>query len=89
MWPELIASSARLPMPGKDKILQIKIYCPIDFRPLEPQPNSITSAQWHCRQASHIANAHVGRSCIHLIWLNQYISRNVEFVMKLPYHIQG
>jgi hypothetical protein len=46
MWPEFMASSARLPMPDKDKKFQVKIYCPIDFRPLELKPNSISSANW-------------------------------------------
>jgi hypothetical protein len=46
MWPEFIASSAWLPMLGKGKMFQIKIYCPIYFRPLELMPNSIPSAEW-------------------------------------------
>jgi hypothetical protein len=56
-----IAVSARLPMLGKDKIFQVKIKCLINFRRLEPKPNSIHSAQWHMHKASHIANANVGR----------------------------
>jgi hypothetical protein len=57
MWLEFIAVSARLPMPGKGKMFQVKCKCPIVFLPAEPQLNSITSAQWHFRHASHIANA--------------------------------
>jgi len=59
MWLEFMAMSARLPMPGKGKMFQVKIYCPFNFLPPEPQPNSIPSAEWHVPQASHIANAHV------------------------------
>jgi hypothetical protein len=57
MWPEFMASSARLPMPDKGRMFQVKIYCSIDFRLLEPLPNSIPSAQCAVFQASHIANA--------------------------------
>jgi hypothetical protein len=55
MPPEFMAPSARLQMPGKGKFFQVKIYCPIDFRPPELKPNSSTSAQWHFCQASHMA----------------------------------
>jgi hypothetical protein len=41
-----IYSFVRLPMPGKGKMFQLKIYCLIDFRSLELKPNSIMSAQW-------------------------------------------
>jgi hypothetical protein len=44
MWLEFIAVSAWLPMPDKDKKFQLRIYCLIDFRPLEPLLNSISSA---------------------------------------------
>jgi hypothetical protein len=46
MWAEFIVPHARLPVPGKVKKFYVKIYCPIDFRPLELKPNSIPSAQW-------------------------------------------
>jgi hypothetical protein len=46
MWLEFIAVSARLPMPGKGKLFQVKIYCSIDFRPQELKLNSNPSAQW-------------------------------------------
>jgi len=70
MWLEFIAVSARLPMPGKGKMFQVKCKCPTVFLPPEPKPNSITSAQWHFRQASHIANAHVsGRQVVHRSFL--------------------
>jgi hypothetical protein len=46
MWPEFMASAARLLMPDKGIIFQVKIYCLMDFRPPEPLPNSIPSAQW-------------------------------------------
>jgi hypothetical protein len=59
MWLELMAVSARLPMLGKDKMFQTMFKCHIEFLLPELQPNSITSAQWHVRQAGHIANAHV------------------------------
>jgi len=59
MWLEFKAVSARLPMLGKGKMFQVKYKCPIEFLPPKPQPNSIHSAQWPFRQASHIANAHV------------------------------
>jgi hypothetical protein len=66
-----IALSARLPMPDKDIMFLVKIYCPINFLPPEPQPNSITSAQWYFRQASHIANAYVGgRLCFHFVGIS-------------------
>jgi hypothetical protein len=44
MWLEFMAVSARLPMPVKGKIFQVKYKCPILFFPPEPQPNSIPSA---------------------------------------------
>jgi hypothetical protein len=59
MWLEFMGVAARLPMPGKGKMIQKKYKSIIDFLPPEPLPNSITSAQWHFRQASHIANANV------------------------------
>jgi hypothetical protein len=37
MWAEFIASSAWLPMPDKDRIFQVKIYSPIEFRPAETE----------------------------------------------------
>jgi hypothetical protein len=46
MWPEFIAVSARLPMPGKVIMFQEKIYCPIALLLPELKPNSISSAQW-------------------------------------------
>jgi hypothetical protein len=46
MWVEFMAVSARLPMPDKGIMFQIKICCPIDFLLLELPPNNITSAQW-------------------------------------------
>lgn len=64
MWLELMASSAQLPLLDKDIIFHFKKYCLIVFLQPEPQPNSITFAQWHIRQASHIANANVGRSLL-------------------------
>jgi hypothetical protein len=45
MWLEFIVRQARQPIPDKDKKVQLKICCPIDFLPTEPQPNSIPSAQ--------------------------------------------
>ena len=43
-------------------MFKVKYKSLIVFHPPEPQPNSLSSAQWHFRQASHIANGHVGRS---------------------------
>jgi hypothetical protein len=44
MWLEFIAVSARLLMPGKVKMFQVKIYCKIVFLLPELQPNSIAPA---------------------------------------------
>jgi hypothetical protein len=45
-WPEFMASSARLPMPDKGILFQLKICCSIYFLLLKQMPNSNTSAQW-------------------------------------------
>jgi hypothetical protein len=68
MWLEFIALSARLPMPGKGKMFRVKYKCLIAFLPTEPQPNRTTSAQWHFRQASHIANAMLWAAILHSLF---------------------
>lgn len=57
-----------------------------NFQP-EQQPFSEQKDDYYSFSPA-IANTNVGRSCSPLVRLYQYVSRNMQFVMQLAYHVQ-
>jgi hypothetical protein len=63
MWPEFMASSARLPMPGKAIMFQVKLNAQLIFVRRNRSP-IVVRRQMATLQAGHIANAHVACSSL-------------------------